>query len=88
MIRNALTGEPRPAPATKPASQQETDFTAEGAPAPGHTSGTALPDSQVAQVATPQGAGTDAGKSAAAQRNTPASDMASVARALAVLWPR
>ena len=95
MIRNALTGEPRPTPPTTPASQQESDFTAEGAPAPGHTSGTAVPDAQVANSkvanpkdATPHRAGTDAGKASAEDRNTPPSHMASVARALAVLWPR
>ena len=55
MIRNALTGEPRPAPAPTPLSQQERDFTAEGAPAPGHTSGTEVPDTG---VATPDRTGT------------------------------
>jgi hypothetical protein len=39
MIVNALTGEPRPP--TLP--QQEAVFTAEGAPPPGHTSGTRVP---------------------------------------------
>jgi hypothetical protein len=41
MIRSALTGEPRPVPPT--GVQQERDFTAEGAPPPGHISGTDVP---------------------------------------------
>jgi hypothetical protein len=42
MIRNALTGEPKPVPKT--VVQQESDFTAEGSPPPGHISGTDVPD--------------------------------------------
>lgn len=41
MIRNALTGEPKPVPKT--VVDQERDFTAEGAPPPGHISGTDKP---------------------------------------------
>jgi hypothetical protein len=41
MIRNALTGEPKPVP--KSVVREESDFTAEGAPPPGHISGTDVP---------------------------------------------
>jgi hypothetical protein len=41
MIVNALTGEPRSRPPTL--EQQEGEFTAEGSPPPGHTSGTDTP---------------------------------------------
>lgn len=59
MIRNALTGEPTPVPKT--VVQQESDFTAEGAPPPGHISGTEVPEIDVSAAATeparPSGAG-------------------------------
>ena len=42
MIANVLTGEPQLPP--KALAQQEAEFTAEGAPPPGHTSGTSVPD--------------------------------------------
>lgn len=45
MIRNALTGEPKPVPKT--VVQQESDFTAEGSPPPGHISGTDVPGTDV-----------------------------------------
>lgn len=41
MIRNALTGEPKPVPKT--VVEQESDFTAEGSPSPGRISGTDVP---------------------------------------------
>lgn len=52
MIRNALTGEPKPVP--KSEAPQETDLTAEGSPPPGHVSGTAGPARvEPAQLAAP-----------------------------------
>lgn len=38
MIQNAITGEPKAKP--EPLKQQKDDFTAEGAPPPGHVSPT------------------------------------------------
>jgi len=51
MIRNALTGEPKPVP--KAVVQQESDFTAEGSPPPGRISGTELPATETPAAPTP-----------------------------------
>jgi hypothetical protein len=50
MIVNALTGEPKPTPKTL--VQQEADFTAEGSPPPGHTTGSDVPSTD-ADTTTP-----------------------------------
>jgi hypothetical protein len=51
MIRNALTGKTEPP--KKTLVQQKSDFTAEGAPPPGHTSGNDVPATGTAAEPTP-----------------------------------